>query len=245
MAMIFTKPQLRIQPPREGADPAAPRSVDRVGSQIAWGQAGGADTEPLDSQGFAASPIDLEAVLLAVDHAPHEEAVVALVKTFLETVEAAFPVDADPIEVLTAIFGIESVVAVAEVGAAAMVALEAEAAATRGAITDRAASRIARDMVRHVTMRARRAMPGPVRSRNAHGVRVRRAPRARRAHRRAVRLAAVASAGDGPPPGAPPAAKSAPHGGRFSLAGVWISSAFSTEVVHRDDTLERATEATP
>jgi hypothetical protein len=243
MSMIFTKPQLRIQPPREGTDPAAPLSVDRKGSQSAWGQAGDADTEPLDSQGFAVSPVDLEAVLLAVNHAPHEEAVMALVKTFLETVEAAFPVDADPIEVLTAIFGTESLAAVAEVGAAAVVALEAESAATGGAITDRAANRIARDMVRHVTMRAGRSMPGPLRPRSALGVRVRRAPRARRAHRRAVRLAAVASAGDGPPPREPPAARSALHALRIALASGWLSRELPTEVVHVDGTLERAIEA--
>ena len=111
----------------------------------------------------------------------------------LDTVETAFPVDADPVAVLTTVFGIESVAAVAEVGAAAVVALEAEAAASGGAITDRAASRIARDMVRHVTVSARRAMPRPLRPRSAHGVRIRRAPRARRAHRRAVRLSAVSA----------------------------------------------------
>ena len=169
----------------------------------------------------------------------------AIVKTLLDTVETAFPVDADPVAVLTTVFGIESVAAVAEVGAAAVVALEAEAAASGGAITDRAASRIARDMVRHVTVSARGAMPRPLRPRSAHGVRIRRAPRARRAHRRAVRLSAVASAGDGPPPGEPPAATRASHGVRLSLAGVWISSALPTEVVHVDDTVERAIEATP
>jgi hypothetical protein len=100
-------------------------------------------------------------------------------------------------------------------------------------------------MVRHVTMRARLAMPGPLRTRSAHGVRMRRAPRARRAHRRAVRLSAVASAGDGPPPGEPPAATSAPHSGCLSSARVWISRALPTDVVHVDDTLERAVEATP
>ena len=167
----------------------------------------------------------------------------ALVKTFLDTVATAFPVDADPVAVLTTIFGFESVAEGAEVGAAAVVALEAEAAATGGAITDQAASRIARDMVRHVTARARRPMPGPPRTRSAHGVRIRRAPRARRAHRRAVRLSAVVSAGDGPPPREPPPATSAPHSGRMSLARVWISSTPPTAVVHIDDTLERAIEA--
>ena len=214
-----------------------------MGSPTARGQAGDADNEPLQWQGFPASPIDLEAVRLAMEHAPDEQAVMALVKTFLDTVATAFPVEPDPVAVLTTIFGIESVAEVAEVGAAAVVALEAEAAATGGAITDRAASRIARDMVRHVTTRARRAMPGPTRTRRAHGVRSRRAPRARRAHRRAVRLSAVASAGDGPPPREPPAATSAPHGGRLSLARVWIFSARPTEVVDIDDTLERAIEA--
>jgi hypothetical protein len=230
MSMLFTKPQHRIQPPQEGTDSVAPRSGDRM-------------DEPLHSQGFPESPIDLEAMRLAMEHAPNEQAVMSLVKTFLDTVAGAFPVDADPVAVLTTIFGIESVAEVAEVGAAAVVALEAEAAATGGAITDRAASRIARDMVRHVTTRARLAMPGPTRTRSAHGVRIRRAPRARRAHRRAVRLSAVASAGDGPPPREPPAATSAPHGGRLSLARVWIFSARPTEVVDIDDTLERAIEA--
>jgi hypothetical protein len=243
MAMNFTKSQLRIQPPREGTDPAAPRSVDRAGTQTARGQAGDADAEPLDSQGVAASPIDLAAVLLAFNHAPHAEAAMALVKSFLETVEVAFQVDVDPIDVLTSIFGIESVAVVADVTIATVVALEAEAATTGGVITDRAASRIARDMVRHVTMRAARGMPNPLRQRGAHGVRVRRAPRAHRAHRRAVRLAAVASAGDGPPPREPPAARSALDALRISLASGWRSRELSTEVVHVDGTLERAIEA--
>ena len=230
MSMLFTKPQHRIQPPQEGTDSVAPRSVDGM-------------DEPQQSQGFPASPIDLEAVRLAMEHAPNEHAVMALVKTFLDTVATAFPVDAAPVAVLTTIFGIESVAEVAEVGAAAVVALEAEAAATGGAITDQAASRIARDMVRHVTTHARRAMPGPTRTRSAHGVRIRRAPRARRAHRRAVRLSAVVSAGDGPPPREPPTATSAPHGGRISLASGWLSRELPTEVVRLDDTLERVIEA--
>jgi hypothetical protein len=166
----------------------------------------------------------------------------SLVKSFLETVEAAFAVDAEPVEVLTAVFGAETVAVVAEVATATVVALEAEAAATGGEIADRAASRIARDMVRRVTTRAARGMPGPLRLRCALGVRVRRTPRAHRAHRRAVRLAAVASAGDGPPPGEPPAARSALGALRISLASGWPSGEFPTEIVHVDDTLERAIE---
>jgi hypothetical protein len=243
MAMISTKPQLRIQPPREGTEPAAQLSVDRAGTQTARGQAGDAGSEPLDSQGFAASPIDLEAVLLAFNHAPNVDGVMALVKSFLETVEAAFSVDAAPVEVLTAVFGAESVAVVADVAVATVVTLEAEAAATGGVITDRATSRIARDMVRRGTMRAARGVPGPLRLRSALGVRVRRAPRAHRAHRRAVRLSAVASAGDGPPPGEPPAARSRLDSLRISLASGWPSCELATEVVHVNDTLERAIEA--
>ena len=41
------------------------------------------------------------------EHAPNEQAVMAIVKTFLDTVDTAFPVDADPVAVLTTVFGIE------------------------------------------------------------------------------------------------------------------------------------------
>jgi hypothetical protein len=172
-----------------------------------------------------ALPIDLEAVLRAVEHASNEQAVMDIVKAFLDVVETSFPVDSDPIAVVTTIFGIEGAAAVAEVGAAAVVALEAEEAATGGAISERAERRIARDMVRHMTRRARCTMPHLLRPRSAQGVRIRRAPRTRRAHRRAVRLSAVASAGDGPPPREPPAATRAPDGVPVALAGGRVPSA--------------------
>src|SRR4051812_27960987 len=171
----------------------------------------------------------------------------AIVTTFVDAVATAFPIDADPIALATTVFGAESVAAVAKVGAAAVVALEAEAALTGGAITERAAKRVAGDMARRVAKRARRATPRPLalRSRDPYGKRVRRAPRARRAHRRAVRLSAVASAGDGPPPREPAAATRAPDSSHLSLAGVWVPGDVPTEPVHVDDTAVRAAEATP
>jgi hypothetical protein len=92
------------------------------------------------------------------------------------------------------------VATVTEVCAAAVVDLEAEAAATGEPVTDQAATRIARSMVDRVIQRAGRTMALAPRVCLVPRVRTQRAPRARRAPRRAVRLSAVASAGDGPPP---------------------------------------------
>jgi hypothetical protein len=243
MSTIFAKPQLRFELPREGTDPVVPRDIDRIRALTDRGQARDGDIEPPHAQGFPASPIDLEAVLLAVEHAPNEQAVMAIMKSFLDAVETAFPVDADPIDVVTTVFGIESAAVVAEVAATAVVALEAEAAATGGVITERASDRIASDMVRHVTTRAHRGMPRVVRARTALGVRIRRAPRARRAHRRAVRLSAVASAGDGPPPRELPAATRASGCVHVSLARERLNSALPIEFVRVRDTAPRSVEA--
>lgn len=152
-----------------------------------------------------ASPFEIEAALAAAEHATTEDEIVAAVATFLGRAATLFTVDADPVAVLTTVFGPECVADVAEVCAAAVVDLEAEAAVTGGVIRDHAARRIARTMVHRVTMRAERTTAHAPRARGALRVRIQRAPRARRAHRGAVRLSAVASAGDGPPPPDPPA----------------------------------------
>ena len=191
-----------------------------------------------------ALPFDIAAALSALEHAATEEEAMAAVETFLVGAETAFTAGTDPIAALTAVFGPECVGDVTEVCAAAVVDLEAEAAATDRPITDRAASRIARSMVRQLTMGASRTMPRVPRVHLAVRGRGLRAPRSRRAHRRAVRLAAVASAGDSPPPEEPPPATRAPDRGHFSCAGVWITRAFSTEVAHVSDMVERAAEAT-
>ena len=162
--------------------------------------------------------LQMKAVLEAIEHATSEEEVMASLETFLTT-ETAVPSDTDTLAVLTTLFGPECVTAVIEVGAAAVADLEAEAASTGGTISERAASRIARSMVHRVTTRAGRMMARPPRARPALRVRSLRAPRARRAPRRAVHLAAVASAGDGPPPERGRAFTRAREGAHLSFEG--------------------------
>jgi hypothetical protein len=86
---------------------------------------------------------------------------------------------------------------------------------TDGVIRDHAARRIARSMVHRATRRAERTTAHAPRARVALGVRIMRAARSRRAPRRAVRLSAVTSAGDGPPP-RPPPARSRGHDGALN-----------------------------
>jgi hypothetical protein len=164
--------------------------------------------EPPTRDVHPASPFDIEAALAAAEHATTEDEIVAAVATFLGRAATLFTVDADPVAVLTSVFGPECVADVAEVCAAAVVDLEAEAAVTGGVIRDHAARRIARSMVDRVTMRAGRTTAHAPRARGTLRVRIQRAPRARRARRSAVRLSAVASAGDGPPPPRDPLATS-------------------------------------
>ena len=156
-----------------------------------------------------ASFFDIEAAMFAVERATTEEEAMAAMEIFLGGAETVIKAGPDPFAALTTIFGLECVVAVTEVCATAVVDLEAEAAATGGTITERAGSRIARSMIDRLTMRAGRTMALAPRARGALRVRILRAPRARSAHRRAVRLSAVVSAGDGPPPPDPSAAAGA------------------------------------
>jgi hypothetical protein len=153
--------------------------------------------EPLTREVPAASPFDIEASMAAVEHATTGDEAMAAIVTFLARAAAMFTVDAEPVAVLTTVFGPESIAAAAEVFAAAVVDLEAEAAVTGGVIRDHAARRIARSMVHRATRRAERTVARAPRARAGLRVRIQRAPRARRAHRSAVRLSAVASAGDG------------------------------------------------
>jgi hypothetical protein len=150
-----------------------------------------------------ASPFDIEAALAALEQATTEEEAMAAVNAFVDGAETVVNAAPDPFAALTTIFGSECVDTVTAVCAAAVVDLEAEAAATGGSITERAGIRIARSMVDRVTMRAGRTRVHAARARLVPRARTLRAPRARRAPRRAVRLAAVASAGDGPPPPPP------------------------------------------
>lgn len=152
-----------------------------------------------------APPFDIEAALVAVEGATTEEEVITAIQTFLAGAETMFTAGTDPLAGLTTVFGPECVAAVTEVCAAAVVDLEAEAAVTVGPITERAGRRIARSMVHRLTMRGGRTLASAPRVHPAFRGRVMRAPRSRRVHRRAVRLSAVASAGDGPPSPEPPA----------------------------------------
>jgi len=257
-ARVETAP-LTMAPGTNGAAPAAPADMPpkSVGQQLldAIKQVKAtlaAPTEPLmvapappTGEPLPASPFDIEAAMFAVEHATTLDQAMSAVKAFADGAETMVKAAADPFAALTTMFGVEAVTTVTAASAAAVVALEVEAAATGGTITDRAASRVARTMVHQVTMRAGRTMPRPPRARGGRRVRILRGPRARRAHRRAVRLSAVASAGDGPPPGEPPAGTRAPHGVRLSLAGARISSARPTDVAHVSHTANRAVEATP
>lgn len=175
-------------------------------------------------------PFDLGATLAALEHATSEEEAMAAVMAFVEGAETAVRAAPDPVATLTTIFGSECVVTVTEVCAAAVIELEAEAAATGRPVTDRAASRIARRMVDRVTMRAGRTIARAPRVRFLPRVRSQRAPRAGRAPRRAVRLSAVASAGDGPPPAGPPPPRLAGGGTRVSLGGTRRPNALPREV---------------
>jgi hypothetical protein len=190
-----------------------------------------------------ASPFDIVAAIFAVERATTEKEAMAAMEVFLVGAETVVKAAPDPIAVLTTVFGSECIVAVTEVCAAAVVDLEAEAAATGGTVTDRAGSRIARRIVDRLTMRASRTMALAPRVRGALRVRILRAPRARRAPRRAVRLAAVASSGDGPPPERSPAPPCTHKGGRCSFGGVRLNLARGEAHAALDNVL-RCPEAT-
>jgi hypothetical protein len=176
-----------------------------------------------------ASPFNLEAVMFAVERATTEEDVMAAVMAFAEATVAKVKAAPEPVAALTAMFGSESVATVAGVCMAAVADLEAEAAATGAPVTEQAGIRIARSMVDRVTLRAGRGMASAPRARVVPRVRTQRAPRARRAPRRAVRLSAVASAGDGPPP-EPPAPSRARERVPNSPARRRIARAFTSYV---------------
>jgi hypothetical protein len=175
-------------------------------------------------------PFDLGATLAALEHATSEEEAMAAVMAFVHGAETAVKAAPDPVATLTTIFGSECVVTVTAVCAAAVIDLEAEVAATGRPITDRAASRIARSMVDRVTQRAGRTIALAPRVCLVPRVRTQRAPRARRAPRRAVRLSAAASAGDGPPPAGPPPSRLAPAHRRLSFGVIRRPDALPREV---------------
>ncbi len=130
--------------------------------------------------------------------ASEEEALMcaSIVATMLEAVAAS---SANPLAVLATVFGRESAEVCATACTDAARELDAEAASAGGHVSEPAAARVAHNIVRRIMRGGRTRLFAP-RVLRARGVHVRRAPRARRGHRRAVRLSAVASAGDGPPP---------------------------------------------
>jgi hypothetical protein len=155
---------------------------------------------PPTGDALPALPFDWEVMLAAVERATSADEAVAAAKTFADSMEPLLKAASDPFAALGTMFGNEVVATVIEVGAAAVADLEAEATSTGEPVTDQAATRIARSMVDRLTQRAGRTMALAPRVCLVPRIRTQRAPRARRAPRRAVRLSAVASAGDGPPP---------------------------------------------
>ncbi|MFS8066645.1 MAG: hypothetical protein ACMG6S_09770, partial [Byssovorax sp.] len=181
-------------PPTREVLPVSPRSRVEVISVL-----GPAPT----TAALPTSPSDPEVMLDAVNRASTAEEAVAAAMTFAEGLLPMLKAASNPFAALAAILGHQCVATVVEVGAAAVADLEAEATSTGEPVTDQAATRIARTMVDRVTQRAGRTRALAPRVGLVPRVRIQRAPRARRAPRRAVRLSAVASAGDGPPPPSP------------------------------------------
>ena len=191
----------------------------------------------LTTDALPASPFDLEILLAAMARATTEEEAVAAATLFGEGMEPMLKAASDPFAALGAIFGNEIVATVTEVCAAAVVDLEAETATTGGPITERAATRVARSMVDRVTLRAGRTMATAPRARVVPRARIQRGPRARRAPRRAVRLSAVASAGDGPPPKRPPAPAPYAEGRALLVGGARLNHALRPAVKVADAAL--------
>ena len=206
-----TRQVLPVSPPR------------RVGVISVLGPAPMTDVLP-------ALPYDLESVLASFARATTDEEAVAIANMLSDGLVPMLKTASDPAAALGAIFGNDIVAAVTEVCAAAVVDLEAEAASTGEPVTDQAATRIARSMVDRVIQRAGRTMALAPRVCLVPRARTQRAPRARRAPRRAVRLSAVASAGDGPPPERPPAPPRTQKGGRFSFGRARLGHARLPEV---------------
>lgn len=153
-------------------------------------------------------PLEIQALMRAVEHMTTEEEVLAAVDAFAEAKVAEVLASSNPLETLNGVVGSETVTAILEVAAAAIADLDAATAATDEPITDQAAARIVHTMVRRIIRRADRPeRRRPMRERDVRCRNVLRVQRARRArHRRAARLSAVASAGDGPSPPEPPPA---------------------------------------
>jgi hypothetical protein len=177
-----------------------------------------------------ASPYNLESIWASFARATTGEEAVAIANMLSDGLVPMLKTASDPVAAVGAIFGNDIVATVTEVCAAAVVDLEAEAAATGEPVTDQAATRIARSMVDRVIQRAGRTMALAPRVCLVPRARNQRAPRARRAPRRAVRLSAVASAGDGPPPAGPPPSRRAPGHKRLSFGVIRRPDALAREV---------------
>jgi hypothetical protein len=162
-----------------------------------------------------ALPFDVEHALEIVGRATSEDEAIAAAEEFAEAFKAAVPPGADPRSFVEASFGAEFMAVFTQVATEAVAALEAEA--TAGPVTEQAAARVARRMVRQFVKRVQWMPPRALRVSLAPRVRTPRVRRARREHRRVVRLSAVASAGHGADP--PPPRRSGPwrsvrkHGG--------------------------------
>jgi hypothetical protein len=216
MSTFVDEPQLRLQWAPEAAQSAVSSEADstsrerqfleviqQVMAERPWEKLVTVTPEP-PAKDVRPTPFDFERSMAAVDEATTAEAALAAVKRFLTDIEVVFAGGTDPFAALTTVFGTEDVATVTEVFAEAVADLEAEAAAAGGIVSDQAGNHIARGMVQRLIMRAGRTRDRAPRVHPALRGRVRSAPRARRAPRRAVRLSAVASAGDGPPAPEPP-----------------------------------------
>ena len=167
---------------------------------------------------LAAQQLELSTSLLALERATTEDEAVAALENFLTAIATECAGSTPPLAVLTAAFGAENVATVFKVCEDAAVALDVEAKAMGGVITDRAAKHIANGMVQRLTQYAGRMGPRVPNTRRALLTRRERAPRAHRGHRRAVRLSADVSAGDGPPPEETPLSASVYGGARVPRA---------------------------
>lgn len=158
-----------------------------------------------------AAPSDVPAALLAMERATTEDDAMAAFKGFFTAFATECEDDTPPLVVLTAAFGAEAVATVSKVCEDAALELDAEAKATGGVITERAAKHIANGMVQRLTRHDGRTAPRLPNARRALLARRVRAPRAHRGHRHAVRVAAAVSAGDGPPPPTEPRLPTSAH----------------------------------
>ena len=216
MFTFVYEPKLRLQWATDATQPAVSTEADstsaerhfldviqQVIAERPWEKPVTVTPEP-PAKDVRPTPFDFEPSVAAVDEATTAGEALVAVKRSLPDIEVVFAGGTDPFEALPTVFGAENVATSTEVCAEVVADVEAEAAAPGRLVSDRAGNHIARSMVQRLIMRAGRTRDRAPRAHSALRGRVRSAPRARRAPRRAVRLSAVASAGDGPPAPEPP-----------------------------------------